>query len=40
MAPLDQALLSNGCVYPRICPTPEHVEMAGQRNFENCYYFQ
>ena len=33
MAPLDQALLSNGCGYPLICPERQHVDMAGQGNF-------
>ena len=39
MAPLDQALLLNGCGYPRICATPGHVKMAGQTNFRELLLF-
>ena len=39
MTPLDQALLSNGRGYPRICPTPKRVRMTGQRNFRELLLF-
>ena len=39
MAPLDQEMLSDGCGYPRICPTPRHVQMEGKRNFGELLLF-